>query len=85
MLNVQTAENPQFTCEDKSQILLLVKFAEFQEKLPFTATSYDAMPYGVDLYNRALSEEFGPIAEYVAPPEPEAAENQPSVDGAQTL
>jgi hypothetical protein len=38
--------------------------------MPFGACSYDSMPYGVDLYNRAKAGEFGAVASYVPPPEP---------------
>jgi len=51
--------------------------------MPFGATSYDSMPHGVDLYNRALAGEFGPIASFV--PSPVAANNQPATTGSQDL
>ena len=55
-------------------------FEEFDEELPFTATSYDPMPHGVDLYNRAKAGEFGVIAEYVPPPV-----IQPTTEGTQEI
>jgi hypothetical protein len=55
------------------------------EVLPYTATSYDPDPSGRDFYTALKAGNYGPIAPYTPPPEPEAAENQPSVDGAQTL
>lgn len=81
MLTVQYAKNPVWNDDTGQAVLLDVKFVEFSDEVPFTATSYDDMPYGVDLYNRAVAGEFGPIAPYV-PPEPPV---QPVVEGAQTL
>lgn len=83
MLTVQYAKDPFWSSDNGQQITLTVKFKEFEEELPFTATSFDVMPYGVDLYNRAKAGEFGDIAPYVASPEP--PESQPTVTGAQTL
>lgn len=83
MLTIEYAKNPKFNSEDKKQIYLVVKFAEFDEELPFNATSFDSMPYGVELYERALSGEFGEVAAFV-PPAPNA-QMQPISQGAQTL
>lgn len=83
MLTFEYAKNPIWNSDDGRQILLTVKFEEFAEEVPFNATSYDPMPYGVDLYNRAKAGEFGPIAPYV-PPEPIPLD-QPQTQGAQTL
>ena len=84
MLTIQSATNPRWGTEDKSTVHLDVKFEEFNEVLPFLATPYDPMPYGVDLYNRAIAGEFGPIGDYVAPVTTPAP-NQPSTNGTQTL
>ena len=81
MLTIESATNPVYVSADGTCISLQVKFEEFAEVMPFGATPYDSMPYGVELYNRALAGEFGPIAPYVAPPEPD----QPTTTGAQTL
>lgn len=67
MLTIESAVSPVYAAEDGTCITLQVKFAEFEEVLPFGATPYDVMPYGVELYNRAVAGEFGPIAPYVAP------------------
>jgi len=83
MLTIEWARNPVFASEDGKCIAMQVKFAEFNEVHNFGATPHDPMPYGVDLYNRALSGEFGPVGAYVA--EITAAPNQPTTTGAQTL
>lgn len=71
MLTIQYAKDPVYSSEDGQIIDLAVKFVEFAEEMHFGATPYDPMPYGVELYNRAVAGEFGPIAPYVAPPSPE--------------
>jgi hypothetical protein len=68
MLTIESATNPIYANEEGTAVELQVKFEEFNEILPFGATSYDPLPYGVELYNRALAGEFGPIAPYVPPP-----------------
>ena len=81
MLTVESATNPVYSTSDGVCIVLQVKFAEFEEVMPFGATPHDTMPYGVELYNRAVAGEFGEIAPYDGP------ENaiQPTTEGAQTL
>jgi len=83
MLTLKYAKNPQWNSDDGQQILLTVKWEEFNEEHPFNATSFDPMQYGVDLYNRAKTGEFGQIAPYVAPPV--SANNQPTTTGSQDL
>jgi len=80
MLTIEYANNPVYDNAEGTGISLMVKFEEFAEVLPFGATPYDPMPYGVELYNNALAGMYGPIAPYV-PPEPP----QPVTEGAQTL
>jgi len=83
MLTVEYAKDPFWNSADGEQICLTVKFEEFQGEIPFTATSFDTMPYGVDLYNRARAGEFGVVGAYVPVPVP--TEPQPTTTGAQTL
>lgn len=81
MLTIEYAKNPVYGAPDGSVIDLTVKFYEMATELPFGATPYDPMPYGVELYNNAVAGLYGPIAPFVPPPEPE----QPSSSGTQTL
>jgi hypothetical protein len=60
MLTLQYAKNPIW--QSDNEIVLTVKFEEFNEEMPFLATSFDPEPHGVDLYNRAKAGEFGAIA-----------------------
>lgn len=51
------------------------------EVLPFTASPTDVEAHGRAIFADLVAGVHGPIAEYVAPPEPK----QPTVEGAQTL
>jgi hypothetical protein len=83
MLTIESATNPVYANAEGTNITLQVKFEEFEEIMPFGATPFDPMPYGIELYSRALNGEFGAIAPFVAPVIP--AEGQPTTVGAQTL
>jgi hypothetical protein len=67
MLTLQYAKNPIWNDAQGTSIFLIVKWEEFNEEMPFGATSFDPEPWGVDLYNRAKAGEFGVVAPYVAP------------------
>lgn len=82
MLTIEYAKNPAFTSEDNQVIDLIVKFYEMASEMPFGATPWDPMPYGVELYNNALAGMYGPIAPYV-PREPTS--DQPVTSGVQDL
>lgn len=82
MLTLESATNPIYVNAEQTAINLQVKFIEMQEILPFTATSFDDMDYGRDIYNRASNGEFGEVAPYVPEPTYETA-IQPSTTGTQ--
>ena len=84
MLTFESAHSPAYAAEDGSCISLMVKFAEFNEELPFGATNHDPHEHGRNIYERAVDGEFGPIAPFVAPTS-EAGANQPSTQGSQDL
>jgi len=69
MLTIEYAKNPVWSNETNDAITLDVKFVEFNEEMPFNATPFDPMPYGVELYNNAIAGNYGSIAPYVAPTE----------------
>lgn len=86
MFTLEYANTPVYGNVEGTNIQLIVKWEEFNEEMPFGATTYDPMPHGVDLYNRAKAGEFGAIAPYVAPPvSANAANNQPTTTGSQDL
>jgi len=78
MLTIEYAKNPVYASADGQVIDLRVKFYEFAEEIGFGATSFDTMPYGVELYNNAVAGLYGPIAPFVPP-------LQPITSGTQTL
>ena len=69
MFTIESATNPIYLSADNNSIHLDVKFAEFNEIIPFNAMPNDSTKHGVDLFNRAKLGEFGEIASYVAPPQ----------------
>jgi hypothetical protein len=81
MFTLEYAKNPQWSNAEGTGIVLTVKWEEFNEEHPFGATSFDSMPHGVDLYNRAKSGEFGEISPFVAT----EIQEQPNTTGSQTL
>lgn len=83
MFTLESATNPVFGNAEGTAIILQVKFVEFDEVLPFTATSYDPHNHGVEIYERAMTGEFGPVEPFNDPMI--ATEPQPVVEGAQTL
>jgi hypothetical protein len=82
MLTLEYAKTPVYGNMEGTSIVLNVKWQEFNKEMPFTATSYDTMAHGVDLYNRAKAGEFGEVSPYVSSV---ATEDQPSTTGTQDL
>jgi hypothetical protein len=66
---INDAKNPRYSDPDHTGINLEVDFDELDEVyVDFTAVPADIYPWGVELYNRALSGEFGPVADYAPSP-----------------
>lgn len=85
MFTIQDIKNPRWANAEHTLLECDVKFAEQGDYLPFGASiEGDQYPHTKEVFDRAAAEEFGPITEYVAP-EVVAAQNQPTVEGAQTL
>ena len=68
MLTIQSAKDPTWANEEHTSINLIVKFEEFGDEVPFTATPYDPMPYGVELFNNGVAGDYGTITPYTPPP-----------------
>jgi len=74
--------NPRWSNAEQTRIDCEITTSQFgEEVLPFTADQFDVEPHGRAIFADIVSGTYGPIAEYVAPPE----QVQPTVDGAQTL
>lgn len=67
-MNIEYAKNPIWDDQANTTINLIVKFVELEDELPFLATPYDPMPYGVELFNNAVDGIYGDIAPYIPPP-----------------
>ncbi len=65
MLTLEYAKDPIYINKTGNAINLIVKWEEFYEEMPFCATNHDTEPHGVDLYNRTVAGEFGPIAPFI--------------------
>lgn len=52
---------------DPDRITMMVKFDDIPQPLAFLAYKNDVEAHGVELYNRAIAGDFGPITEYVEP------------------
>jgi hypothetical protein len=83
MLTLEYAKNPVYASPEGDCIVLTVKWEEFAEEHMFSATSYDSMLHGRDLYNKAKNGDFGVVGAYV--PDPSMPTNTPISSGTQTL
>jgi len=70
MFTLDYVKDPIWNDAEGTSILLTVKWEEFKEEMPFSACSYDSEPWGVDLFNRAKTGEFGEVAPFVEPIQP---------------
>jgi hypothetical protein len=62
-------KNPVWANAEHTMIDCVITTSQFSdEELPFTASAADCEPHGRVLFERIVAGEFGPIAEYVAPP-----------------
>lgn len=66
-MNVALAHSPAFLAD--GSIVLMVQFDGFPGELPFNAIETDSTDHGQDIFTRAKSGEFGPVAPYVPPVE----------------
>jgi hypothetical protein len=73
MMNYTTVENLVWA-KDGGMVDCVVDFAGIG-KVPFTASPND-LPHSVEIYNRCVAGEFGPIADYV--PQPDEGPQEPS-------
>ena len=77
MLTIETATDLVWTDAEQSNFKCNVKFAEFDEVFPVGVTATDRYAHIQMLWANGLAGVYGPIAPYVAPPEPEPAVAQP--------
>lgn len=63
------AEHTMFEC--------VAKYAEFNEEHPSGINATDPYAHIQEIWAKGIAGEYGPIAEYVPPPVPEPAPEQP--------
>ena len=68
MYTVESITNIVYRTEDRQHINCKIKFAEFNEVMPFTANATDPEEHGVSIYNDIVSGKYGAIGDYVPPP-----------------
>lgn len=70
---IEYAKDPRWADEAQTVIDLTVKFAHFDEELPFSAQPIDPAAHGRELFERASAGEFGDIAPWTPPSQEEIA------------
>lgn len=66
-----TVSNPQWANAENTIIDCVVTFEQIGEPVPFTANPQDVEAHGREIFALCAAGEFGPVADYVPPPEPE--------------
>lgn len=69
MFNIQMVRDPQYVTEDGQFIHMYVKFAEFDEEIPYVAAARDPEAHCRFLYEEAVRGVYGPIRVYSQPVE----------------
>lgn len=82
MMNYSKVISPVWADKGQKLIDCVVTF-EIIGVVPFTASQQDNKD-SLEIFNRCMSGEFGPIAEYIEPTIT-PAQNQPATSGTQTL
>ena len=86
-MNLEYAKNPRWVNAEHTMIDLEIKWETINVELPFTASPTDCEAHGRAIFEQASQGAFGPVAEYVAPPESLTLQDdlQPTTEGAQSL
>lgn len=64
---IESAHSPIWVNQNHTAIDLMVKFKEFNEELPFTATLNDNHKHSKTLFDNAINGVYGVIVEYTSP------------------
>lgn len=68
-MNYSKVINPKWANAEHTAIECMVDFDDLSEELvPFTAVAEGDYPHTHEIFARCVAGDFGPIAEYVAPP-----------------
>lgn len=88
MFNIEYVKNLKWCNAEHTFFSCTVKYAQFAEELPAGIAPVDLHPHIQEIWQKGVAGEYGVIEEYVeeVPPIPDVAPNQqPTVEGAQTL
>jgi hypothetical protein len=76
---ITSLANPIWADADHTMIDCNISFEHLNNiVMPFTASIKDIEPHGREIFELIKSGKFGPIAEYVPPPEPEVIDEDTS-------
>lgn len=67
-MKLEYAKNPVWVNAEQTMIDLVVKWAHFNEEIPFTANQNDKEAHGRLLFSAAAANKFGEVAAYIPPP-----------------
>lgn len=84
MLTIEYVKDLKWANADHTVFECVVKYVEFNEEHPAGINGTDHYSHIQEIWVKGNAGEYGQIAEYVAP-EIAASENQPTVNGAETL
>lgn len=70
-MNYTNVTNLKWANAENTVIECLVKFDNFQDAVPFAATPNDPEAHGKEIFARAVRGEFGEIAAFTPPTEPQ--------------
>ncbi len=75
-LTIQLVREPAYMTPEGKHIHMFVKFAEFDDELPYVAWADDPEEHGRFLYSEAVNGVYGPVRAYTPPPEGQVDGNQ---------
>ena len=70
-MQLEYAKDPKWANAEQTLIDLTIKWDAIDEELPFTASPTDTEAHGRAIFAAAVAGDFGPVADYIQPPEPE--------------
>lgn len=79
-MQLEYAKDPRWANAEQTLIDLIIKWDEYPDELPFTASPNDPEEYGRQIYAAAAAGQFGPVAAYVPPPPPSAEANKTNAE-----
>lgn len=76
MFTIEYVKDMQWCDVEHTIFQCTVKYAEFNEEHPSGINVMDPYPHIQEIWTKGIAGEYGEIAEFVPPPEPEPVEGQ---------